>query len=259
MRRLGRIPRLVVLKYSTDFLPARACMKDLKLAAHAYCCFTDDGTVILDLKSDQYVALGHSDAQTLAAVICASDTQQMSDTIAWRGSKVVQELINHGLLTSDAASGKEYQRIALRLTYHTALEQTCDAAPIRLRDLVRFIVAALRVRHALHVRSLEFAVNRLRSRKEVFGIHQEHASHETATSMAVRAWSMRPFFFSANKRCLYDSLVLAEYLSYYSLFPQVVFGVATKPFRAHCWVQNDGVILNSDSEDVTQYTPILVI
>lgn len=36
-----------------------------------------------------------------------------------------------------------------------------------------------------------------------------------------------------------------------------VFGVRTWPFRAHCWLEHSGMVLNDDPDVVRAYTPIL--
>ena len=71
-----------------------------------------------------------------------------------------------------------------------------------------------------------------------------------------------PFFgvlFGAQDACLFDSLALMRFLSYYVIFPTCVIGVQTGPFGAHCWVQHDAVVFNDAPEYVRRYTPILTV
>jgi hypothetical protein len=69
---------------------------------------------------------------------------------------------------------------------------------------------------------------------------------------------MRCFVYTAREHCLYDSLVLVEFLSYFNQFPELVIGVTTGPFKAHCWVQYAGLVFNDDYDRVRDFTPILV-
>ena len=59
--------------------------------------------------------------------------------------------------------------------------------------------------------------------------------------------------------CLTDSLALASFLSRRSVSWQLVFGVKLDPFAAHCWLQDDGAVLNDAADSVSTFTPILVI
>lgn len=58
-------------------------------------------------------------------------------------------------------------------------------------------------------------------------------------------------------QCLKRSALLTAFLRRRGLNASWVFGVRTWPFRAHCWVQYDGVCLNDDAERLRAYTPIL--
>ncbi len=59
-------------------------------------------------------------------------------------------------------------------------------------------------------------------------------------------------------KCLVRSFVLKRFLSRSGLGVDWVFGVATWPFRAHCWLQAGDVVLDDTVEHVAGYTPILV-
>lgn len=59
-------------------------------------------------------------------------------------------------------------------------------------------------------------------------------------------------------KCLVRSFVLKRFLARAGLGADWVFGVATWPFRAHCWLQAGDVVLDDTVEHVAGYTPILV-
>lgn len=54
--------------------------------------------------------------------------------------------------------------------------------------------------------------------------------------------ALRPFY-PRSYLCLFDSLALLEFLAHWELFPAWVFGVTVDPFEAHCWVQQDTIVL----------------
>lgn len=56
--------------------------------------------------------------------------------------------------------------------------------------------------------------------------------------------------------CLLDSLSLLRFLSRRGLSANIVFGVTSGPFAAHCWVQAGDIVLNETLSDANAYTPI---
>jgi hypothetical protein len=60
-------------------------------------------------------------------------------------------------------------------------------------------------------------------------------------------------------KCLLRSFVLLGYLRRRGHDAQWVFGVSTWPFRAHCWLQCGGTVLDDSVERVRAFEPILVV
>lgn len=59
--------------------------------------------------------------------------------------------------------------------------------------------------------------------------------------------------------CLRRTALLAAFLRRRGLRARWVIGVRTWPFRAHCWIQIDDLLLNDDVERLAAYTPILAV
>ncbi|HVZ34530.1 MAG TPA: lasso peptide biosynthesis B2 protein, partial [Polyangiaceae bacterium] len=59
--------------------------------------------------------------------------------------------------------------------------------------------------------------------------------------------------------CLFDSLVLAEFLRRRGVRATLVIGISTVPFAAHACVQFGDLVLNDTVEKVQGYTPILAV
>ncbi|MBF5089113.1 lasso peptide biosynthesis B2 protein [Novosphingobium sp. NBM11] len=76
---------------------------------------------------------------------------------------------------------------------------------------------------------------------------------------AVEAFSALSRWVSARDRCLPRSMAMAKLLLSRDVGVEMVFGVAARPFRAHCWVQYEHIVLNDHLENIHSYTPILVI
>lgn len=59
--------------------------------------------------------------------------------------------------------------------------------------------------------------------------------------------------------CLLDSLALDSLLERQGIGTQFVFGIAPRPFEAHCWLQTRDTILNDSYDHVSRFTPILAL
>lgn len=62
-----------------------------------------------------------------------------------------------------------------------------------------------------------------------------------------------------SRICLYDSLVFAQFARFYNVNPEIVFGVVSSPFEAHAWAKVGNTILNDTPQNISKYTPILII
>lgn len=59
--------------------------------------------------------------------------------------------------------------------------------------------------------------------------------------------------------CLLDSIALLRWLGANAAPVSLVFGVKLDPFAAHCWIQNDMMVLNDLTDHVARFEPVRVI
>nr|WP_242069275.1 lasso peptide biosynthesis B2 protein [Paenibacillus dendritiformis] len=59
--------------------------------------------------------------------------------------------------------------------------------------------------------------------------------------------------------CLLDSLALLKFLAKRGLHADLIFGVTSDPFSAHCWLQSGGLVLNDTVGNANSHTPMRVI
>lgn len=64
---------------------------------------------------------------------------------------------------------------------------------------------------------------------------------------------------SAHDRCLVRSIAVARRLIACGVAPNLVIGVRLGPFKAHCWVEHDGYVVNDRLEIVRPFTPVLIL
>ncbi len=66
-------------------------------------------------------------------------------------------------------------------------------------------------------------------------------------------------FVPVKPNCLLDSIALLRWLEPEAAGASLVFGVKLEPFAAHCWVQNDTMVLNDLTDHVARFEPVRVI
>lgn len=238
-------------------------MKQYFVSGHVRWCATQDGIVLLDLKSGKYLGLGAIEANALKLVV--RNWREIEFDINNGGAReaivdgesLATQLISSSLLSVDS---QEHNNLSASPYPYTSISHS-EVLSIEKPHLA--FLANLAISHLIALRlfrtaTLEFIVNRISSRKK---LHTPINNHDTES---VRHYAciylhLRPMIFTSRDRCFLDSLTLVEFLSRYGVFPLWVFGTKTQPFGAHCWVQYDSHVLNDTPEVARGFTPILVV
>lgn len=200
-----------------------------------HACVCGDDIVFLDVRADRYFAARLSRATAPAA------TLDLNGHVVDLGEDAVRRLRARGLVAAAPAPGSSADAPATR--------------PWKSRTLAAWAAgrdAAAGVRPG----RLQAGLRRLRRRKA----RVAHTLCDEAVAAAELAWfrRWRPWW-PARRKCLFDSLALAGFLLRRGARADVVFGVRTGPFAAHCWVERDGVVLLDAAEYCAAFTPLLRI
>lgn len=75
----------------------------------------------------------------------------------------------------------------------------------------------------------------------------------------VSAFEHATLLRTAADRCLPRSIAMIARLAKAGIQAELVIGVRSEPFGAHCWAQQGPVALNETVEEARRYEPILVI
>lgn len=230
------------------------------LSSHVHVCVTQDHAVLLDLRRDKYIGIAREHMPALAAsVIGWPATGQPAVESAPLAEPVLRDLLSTNVLTADPAAGKEARSPVMPRPRFAAVEADLDDRPrVTVRNVFQLLLAAVKAKALLKWRPIEAIVARVRHRKE-----QQCASGafdlDAARPIVAAFLQLRPLVFATKDECLFDSLVLVEFLALHDLFPVWLFGVATNPFKAHSWVQAGDRVLNDLPERVCRFTPILAV
>ncbi|WP_421937298.1 lasso peptide biosynthesis B2 protein [Phenylobacterium sp.] len=127
------------------------------------------------------------------------------------------------------------------------------ARRLRWRDLEDLLRSTLDIAVAYRGRSLAQIIAAARRSRPANG----DGSADPADIVArYHAWVP---YAPVSGKCLLRSFMLLRALHRAGHTADWVFGVATWPFRAHCWLQMGDIVLDDTVERVRAYEPILVV
>jgi len=235
------------------------------LADHVFLCVSGEHLVLLDLKEDRYWALEASQTAGLASLVHGWPVTGQEGPVAAQSPAAVEAeaalevLQGRGLLTDSIPPGKEATPVSAVVPGRELISDTEQLAGPRLGNWLVFVMSSAFAKFALRTWAFERVISRVRRRKELVGPQAGRIDLERAAKLVEAFNRYRIFLFSSKDECLYDSFALIEFLARYDIYPDWVFGVQTRPFVAHCWVQQDDVVFNDTVEHVSGYTPIMVV
>ena len=253
-------------------------MPQYLLARHVFVCVQGEHVVFLDVRKDRYFALESAKTAGLGYLVpgwpvpaqlgvdfvrhdagaTAPALQEQVNRSALSG--VVSLLLEKGILVP-GPDGKPADATVAEPMRADLTAEALDGRPrFGLRLFLRFVSSAVRARLLLKHRTFETVVERVRHRTERGRKRAGSPVSETELQYLVASFStLRPFFFAAKDACLFDALALSEFLAAYGVYPVWLFGVQSRPFAAHCWLQLDGVVLNDTVDHIKRYTPIMAV
>lgn len=237
------------------------------LTRHLFPCFVDGHFVFLDLNLDEYICLDQSRTEifhTLFPNWTHRNDQKEPVRQDEAFTNAVVTLQKQGLLTQSRTDGKEAHPLNLNLPPLDLTGYDVDRKPdIRLSHICRFIKASLLTTAKLRFRSLQYIIERMKRRKlkglKKTGQNGAISDPDLARDLVETFKTLKPLAFTSKNHCLFESLSLIEFLSYYGIFPECVFGIKLKPFAAHCWIQDKNFIYNDSLDYVARLTPIMVV
>lgn len=245
----------------------------MRLASHVCASKVDDQIVLLDLRRNRYLSIGaegasalahHVEGWPLAGECTDADATPFTLPASCASSALIERLAHQGLLTRERTFSRDATPGEVpRLDAATASidpEQDDTHSSTDLCHVARFLRSAAVAALWLRCRSLESIATTVASRSARIERQTPNARVPEAACRAALAYErLRPFGFTAEEKCLRDSLALTNYLAAESVLARWVIGVKIRPFGAHSWVQSGAIVLNDQPDHVRRYTPILVV
>ncbi len=240
-------------------------MARLQFASHVHVCFTEQQAILLDLRRDEYLGLSLRDSGVLAQALEVGNTAADGTSSASAEHELAARLASQGLIArpGDHAAITRSHHPPRRRPRHSLAEQYIDrGTPITMGEICAVLTASLLANVDLRIRSLDSIVTRVRQRKSRLPADRHHASAPDMAALQSRVsvfMRLYTLLFGARGTCISSSLALSNYLARHRLAHCWVFGVAVRPFIAHCWLQCGDVVLNDSVGHARKFTPILSV
>jgi hypothetical protein len=238
-------------------------MNRWQLSRNAFLCRSHRHFVLLDLVNDKYLCIGRQVFEVLCQPsneISRLEPRNLSSAIAVPDiSKVVQDLVDRGILVTDSTIGKEIEPVvAAPPVTSTLADPPADRTSLWMLRVPSFLRACRRAARDLTHSPLHRTVQGVKDLRR----HQRVGRgtwDPVKTGALIGDFAALRYVFPRSYLCLFDSLALVHFLAEYGQFPTWVFGVDAEPFTAHCWLQEGSILLNDTLANVSRYTPIMAV
>lgn len=215
-------------------------------------CEVDGRLIFLDIGKDRYFRLSEAMERAFVAHVVLGQHPETDISI----------LVERGILIDAQANTDCAARLVIEGPNRSALEQAVSVKLVPMAVSVDVFGIVFQTKLQLKTLGLKEILCRLavyrclatsRSASTVADPPEQWLLELTAMFRRVRS------YVPVQTRCLPDSIALVKFLAKRRLRANIVFGVTTDPFAAHCWVQTGRMILNDTVGNATTYTPIRVI
>lgn len=225
-----------------------------RLRENLSCCDVNGHMIFLDMAQDRYFRLT---GRLEVAMRRFLEHERISYTL-------LEHLVTAGILVEAPAQEARAAIANIPRLTRSAIEQPPASAGYRLRPAIVFEVMAI-----IWLTHCQLKTRALATNLAVANVYRDRkAGALGAATSAVREGDLLQanWQFARARRyvpiepiCLLDSLALLRFLSRRGLSANIVFGVTSEPFAAHCWVQAGDMALNETLSDARAHTPIRMI
>lgn len=216
----------------------------LVLREDLYFCLTARGAIFLDLAANRYFALDGAADRAFRRIVAG-------DRLDPELERDLKPLFARGALYR-AESLASFSPPQVDAPTASLAPDTANASLPRVATAVMIHCA---IRLEMRVLGLKVMVKRRRNRKLRA---QRRATWPAAAVIEILAAHRKiDRLLGAANRCLPRSLALIDHLARSDIYPDLVIGVRTGAFTAHCWVQDKSTVCNDELDRVVLFTPIL--
>lgn len=234
------------------------------LSEHIFICPANHHWIVLDVKGDRYISIARRHLTLLGPWLHGWQEQHdRSDRESLdphsEVAQLVDELVSQGILCAGGDGAKEVRPLDFSKPNADLPTRTARVNVVMRFARARAVIWACRTAdHNLQNFSFESVVRCVMARRQAALAARRAFDVKKAASL-VATFNSLQLFYPRRQLCLPSSLALIEYLARYQLFPAWRFGVKPDPMQAHCWIQEEGLVINDTVEHVSEFIPIMQI
>ncbi|MBE0546685.1 MAG: lasso peptide biosynthesis B2 protein [Rubrivivax sp.] len=250
----------MLIRPPTPQAAQRTMCGGLSLSAHVRACLHDGEVVMLDLRQNRYLGISSAKLAALAPAVRGWPQVPSSPHVHVPEADVdrlAAPLLKQGILTRGPGTAPCPSPLPIA-TRSLNADDLVASASVGVYRTLSFLRSSTAASLCLRLRSLHAIAGATSARRDRAQTRDAAPAVDALQQAVAAHMRLRPLLHATHYRCLHDALSLIGFLSSEGLFPHWVIGVATRPFRAHSWVQSGDLVLNDLHENVQRYTPILV-
>lgn len=220
----------------------RSASMNNALAWHVSYAMIAGRAIFLDVKSDRYYSIDVAENSLWDSVL--------SGRVPLRDAPDLQAVLHAQCALNLPLASDAYVEAALHPPISDSLlERGSSRRPLNLRTAWKVFASFRQAKRVAKPGGLSETLRLLSER-------QAQARRECDPAPIVLDFHACRRIIPVEPVCLVDSLALAYFLTEAQAPCELVFGVQGEPFRAHCWVQWDGVVLNDSVHRARSFTVV---
>jgi len=215
-------------------------------------CLIDGHPIFLDVAHDRYFRVPDDLEPAVVTLIAGGECAEPD----------IQRLIRSNILSSNPARERGAQAALVEPPLRSAVERPQAAVRVSAANLLEVLVTVYRTHRHLAKRSMKDNLDRLTQYRSRHASQPANKLTRPARAQlldAVSIYRRARLFVPIKLSCHLDSLAMVHFLARRGLAANIVFGVTSDPFSAHCWVQTGDLVLSDSVGNANAYTPIRIV
>lgn len=233
------------------------------LSLTSYICLDPCYCVLLDARSDRYLAISRDTMERLGPWLSgwpADPSQACTTVMPAELASIADDFVRRGTLTKGPFLGKPVRPQDIPRPQRSLLDAHEPVPLIMTLPLAgALICSSLWARRQLTRHPLLSTIGAVAERRASSQRSPSAALDLDRARFLVSTFTRWLVFSSKPNDCLFEALALLHFLSRFQIYPSWVFGVIPEPFHAHCWLQHRGIVVNDTVAHVSQYAPLMLI
>lgn len=229
------------------------------LAEHIFYCNIDGHFIVLNLKENEYILLGERERFVFQILFENKPLQTKNELQELEQTTI--ELLGQKILSNDTKNINKKTSLEVPPVSKDMNGYPFDGIPnIRTGHVFNCLKAFIYTKFVWWLNPMGGVIRNLKKRKKrLLNKKQPEVCFNQTRELVEIFRILRGLFYTVQDQCLFDSLVMINFLASYSIYPKLVFGVQMGPFGAHAWVQHDERIYNGHIFQAASFKPIMVV